>query len=321
MRRARTLAIVVIALLCPAAGCGESEGGAERPSSRDDGLRIVSLTPGITKMLVDMGLGGRIVGVAENDDAVPPRLDPPVMGHFVDVDLEKLAVSRPTHVLMMTAKEGVPANLQAMADSFGFTLVAYPYPESVADVASMLHDPSDRLDPPSLGETLDRKDRAAALRDSLMDGLSRIKHLTRGVDRPRTLLVIGEGVPVMALGPGGPMHDLLRIAGGENAAAQAGVPAPTFDREKLASLDPEVIIVLSPGGPPLREMDEDARLTAFRGLPVPAVEQGQIHLLNDPLVLLPSTSMLDVAAELTSLLHAELASDVERVVREVRSVP
>ncbi|MFW5681616.1 MAG: hypothetical protein ACOC1G_01295, partial [Phycisphaeraceae bacterium] len=132
---------------------------------------------------------------------------------------------------------------------------------------------------------------------------------------------IGEGVPVMALGPGGPVHDLLRIAGGANAAAASGVPAPTYDREKLAALDPEVLIVLSPGGPPLGDPNRDARLTAFRRLPIPAVERGRVYLINDPLVLLPSTSMLDVAAELTSLLHPELSPAVERVLREVRSEP
>lgn len=317
---ARILAIFLIPL-AGVTGCGESRSGNAAASSESDDLRVVSLTPGITKMLADMGLGDRLVGVAENDDAVPPGIDPPVMGNFVDVDMEKLAVARPSHVLMMTAKEGPPANLRAMAERVGFTLVAYPYPKSVPDVLAMLHDTEDRLDPPSVGEALGRPERARALRQTLEEGLARIATLTGNVERPRTLLVIGEGVPVMALGPGGPIHDLLRIAGGANAAAASGVPAPTYDREKLAALDPEVIIVLSPGGPPLGDMTSDARLTAFRGLPVPAVERDRVYLINDPLVLLPSTSMLEVAAKLVSRLHPELAPAVERVPREVRSEP
>ena len=321
MRRVvRTIAVLLV-FLCGITACEESQNGKDRSSSQGDALRIVSLTPGITDVIAGMGLGERIVGVAENDDAVPPGMNPPVMGHFVNVDMEKLAVARPTHVLMMTAKEGPPANLRAVSKQVGFTLVAYPYPKSVSDVLVMLHDPADRLEPLSVGEALGRPERAAALRSTLADGLTGIATLTENVQRPRTLLVIGEGVPVMALGPGGPIHDLLRIAGGANAAAASGVPAPTYDREKLAALDPEVIIVLSPGGPPFRGMNRDARLTAFRGLPVPAVERGEMHLINDPRVLLPSVSMLDVAAELVQLLHPELAPGVDRVLREVRSEP
>ena len=316
----RIIAIVVVSLFAWI-GCGESRSAEEHPSFDGEVLRVVSLTPGITEMLAGMGLGDRIVGVAENDDAVPPGMNPPVMGNFVDVDMEKLAVARPTHVLMMTAKEGPPANLLAMSEQVGFTLVAYPYPKTVSDVLAMLHDPADRLEPPSVGEALGRPERAEALHNTLVDGLAGIAALTENVERPRTLLVIGEGVPVMALGPGGPIHDLLRIAGGANAAAASGVPAPTYDREKLAALDPEVIIVLSPGGPPFRGMNRDARLTAFRGLPVPAVQRDRVYLINDPLVLLPSVSMLDVAAELARLLHPELAPGVDRVLREVRSEP
>lgn len=315
LQRALLAAIACLAVVC-SPGCSRD---ASQPAEPTAGPRIVSLTPGITRMLVDMGLGDRIVGVAQHDDAVPPGADPPVMGNYLDVDLEKLSVAQPTHVLMMSGKEGEPANLRAMADRFGFRLVVYNYPRSIADVAAMLHDPTGRLTAPSLGEALDREARASELRETMMKGLTRLAELTEGMARPRTLLVIGEGVPVMALGPGGPMHELLHIAGGANAAAASGVPAPTYDREKLAALDPEAIVLLSPGAPPLGDADRDARLSPFRGLPIPAIDRGRVYLLNDPLVLLPSTSMLDIAAELTRTLHPDLAPAVERTLEKVRS--
>lgn len=327
--------LLLLPLIAAVAGCGGAapppgsaspDRGAQADSSGGGGgggggtLRIVSLTPGITRMLVDLGLGDRLVGVAEFDDAVPEGMNPPVLGHFLDVDMEKLAIADPTHILMMVGKEGAPANLVSLAESKGIELVVYPYPKTVADVARMLHDPDDELEPISVGEAVGRPGRAAALRRTLMGGLDAIAAVTaRAGDRPRTLMVIGEGVPVMALGPGGPMHELLHIAGGTNAAAggtNENVPAPTFDREKLAALDPEVIVLMLPKSPPLGDVATDARLATFRGLPVPAVDRGEIHLMNDPEVLLPSTRMLDTAAGLARLLHPGLAGAIDAAVAE-----
>lgn len=319
MRRRGVCLAVLAWAACLIVGCDPRPPSPRTP----DGLRVVSLTPGLTRMVVDLGLGDAIVGVAEHDDVVPPRLDAPVLGNFLDVDLEKLAAAKPTHVLMMTGKEGPPANLAAMADAMGFTLVAYPYPQSVADVAAMLDDPHGQLGPPSIGEVLDLDRHAAALRRELLGGLDAIEATLAGaeVDRPRTLLVFGEGVPVMAIGPGAPLDELLTYAGGRNAAAGTGVPAPTFDREKLADLDPQVIVLLSPGGPPLGGLDRDARLAPFRGLPVPAVEHGRLYLMNHPEVLLPTTSMLATTAELATLLHPDRADAIAAAVDSVGSGP
>ncbi|MFP3325359.1 hypothetical protein R0K05_20070, partial [Planococcus sp. SIMBA_160] len=78
-------------------------------------------------------------------------------------------------------------------------------------------------------------------------------------------------------------------------------------------------VLLMPKSPPLNDPASDARLAPFRGLPVPAVESGELHLMNDPEVLLPSTGMLDTAAAFARLLHPDFADAIDAAVAEAET--
>ncbi len=288
-RRARRLTIGFLALAAlVTTACGRSQPPAGADSS-DKGPRIVSLTPAITQMIVDLGLGDRLVGIAQYDAAAPEG--PPVVGIYTEVDTEKLLSVNPTHVLLMTGKDGPPAALTEMADAGRFTLAWYPYTNTAADVAEVLAD---------VGAVLGRPDEADALRDRMINDLKAVADRTEGLNKPRVLMVFALS-PVMASGGGTVLDAMLTRAGGVNAAAASATTAPTYDREALIALQPDVILLLKPGDPPLREHDE--RLAGFDGLPIPAVEHGRIVLLNDPLVLLPSTNLPRVAEQMRQAIH------------------
>lgn len=274
--------------------------GCDRSAtSPGDGPRIVTLAPALTQMVVDLGLSEALVGVAQHDMAAPPGL--PIVGNFTDVDTERLLSVRPTHVLMTVGKEGIPPRLTSLAGAGHFTLIAYPYPGSVADVARTIYDPDNGQ---SLGPALGVAEQAKALRRDMLASLEALRSLTGERPARRVLIVIGTD-PLMASGPGTVHDELLGYAGGINAAASAAVTAPTYDREALLALDPQVILVLSPGrdrpGPPLPEL---------AGLPIEAVREGRIVVIRDPLAMLPSTSLPRIAAEMAQAIHPELADRI-----------
>ena len=115
--------------------------------------------------------------------------------------------------------------------------------------------------------------------------------------------------PIMASGPGTVNDELLEIAGGVNAAANATVSAPVYDRESLLASVPDIILLLMPDAAPLTENDQ--RLAPLRGLPVPAVEQKCIVLINDPEVLLPGTQLPRIARQFVRAIHPELAEQIQ----------
>ena len=271
-------------------------------------MRIVTLAPALTQMVVDLGRGDLIVGVSDKDTAAPAAV--PVVGNYVELDTERLVAAQPSHVLQMVSKEGLPTSLRGLAEAAGFEVVGYAYPNSIADVADILHaeEPS-RSGPPDLGRLLAQHRGAELLRSAFLGFFTDLERITSKAGKPRVLLAIGTG-PLMASGPGTVNDELLRYAGGVNAAADATVTAPTFDREALLAMNPQVVLVLSPG----REgADAEAMATLLpelAQLPIEAVERDRVVLINDPATLLPSTSLPRIAAIMAAALHPELAAEI-----------
>ncbi len=308
MRSATVLFLVLFGWFVT--GCdGESPAvptGEGTPGS--DGPRLVTLAPALSQMLVDLGVSDAIVGVSEHDAAAPEGL--PIVGNYTAVDTEALLSVRPTHVLMMAGPAGAPPRLQELADSGLFELSVFPFPLTIQDIELVLHAPL-TSGQPDLGSALGLTDRAMSLKLTMLRGLAAIQAVTGTRDKPTVLMVIGTEPTVMASGPGTVHDELLAFAGGVNAAADAVVTAPEYDRESLLELRPQVILLLQPNAPPLQE--DDPRLAAFEGLPIPAIENGRVHVLNDPLILLPSTSVTDVCTQMAKAIHPDLSDAIDQV--------
>ncbi len=286
------------------------------PDQQDQGVRIVSLAPALTRMLIDMDQGDRIVGVAQHDDAALPGL--PVVGSYLEVNGEALINLRPTHVVMMTDQHGVPEALRNYAASIGFKLAAFDYPFAVRDVLNILRGSADTPDQPSLGAMFGLEARAHLMAVRILMQLGAINRVTDHAPRANVLMIIGVEPQVMASAPGGTgmvLDDLLGFAGGLNVAADAKVTAPTYDRETLLQLQPQVILLLLPGDPPITNPQTDARLAPFRGLDIPAVRDRRIALINDPLIVLPGTNIAATTALLAKAINPQLADRIDQVMQ------
>lgn len=281
-------------------------------------LRIVTLSPAISQMLVDMDLASVIVGVAQHDYAAPPNL--PVVGNHINVNNEILLSLRPTHILTMHTREPPPWPLRRMAGEGRFRLVSYSAPLAVVEVANVLMpDPAGELTqsplPPGLGQVLGVPEIAQQLKQRMLAKMRKIKKITAGRLRPRVLIALATN-PIMASGPGTTHDELLTIAGGVNAAAGARVTAPTYDREGLLRLSPQLILILAPRALPLKSIEKDARLAGLRNMPIPAVRQQRIVLMNDPLVLLPSSCIPRITAAMAKAIHPDLAAQIDQLMAD-----
>jgi hypothetical protein len=90
-------------------------------------------------------------------------------------------------------------------------------------------------------------------------------------------------------------------------------PALVMDREKLIAARPDVIILLLPGQPALKDLASDPRLADFRGLDVPAVKLNRIVLIDDLQGLLPGTSLPLVTAKIAKAIHPSLAEEIDNL--------
>jgi len=335
MQPARVWSVLLASLAAAClVSCGESTSGETGEITEitegSETVRIVTLAPALTQMLIDLNLDDLLVGVAENDRIAPPDIT--VAGTFTQPDAESILTLKPTHVLMMVGKDGVPADLRELGIANGFDVISYSYPNSVKDVADIIFNfgellpirkPAEgedaELPTPSLGRVFGIVPEAGSVRYTMEKRLAGLGQIVddADVERPRVLMVIAAK-PVMASGTGTVLHELLYFAGGVNAAnveyktENSADTAPEFTKEGLLEIRPDVVFYFDPGGDAIENM-ANPRLIDFRGLEdIPALENKRVYVIDDPNAMLPSTSMPAVCAQMIKLLHPQLAGEVDK---------
>jgi len=298
---------------CDPSSEGANGDGEEILQQPKEEIRVVTLAPALTQMLIDLGLEETIVGVSENDAIASP--DVPVCGTFTQPNAEKLIELKPTYVLMMVGKDGVPEDLEQLGAANDFYVVSYPYPTSVNDVENIVFDIGAAAGQPtanavpSLGSVFGMARQAARLRLEMATRLAGIQSIITesGAKRPRVLMVINTK-PIMASGEGTVLNELLYFAGGVNAAESdnktedSSTTAPVYTKEGLAELRPEVILFLEPGGSEI-EHSGDVRLLEFKDLEeVPAIENKRTYVIDLP----------QIAAAMAKVIHPNLAPQIDK---------
>ena len=120
LRRATLAASAVLLIVGLLFGCTK-----RTPVAVDDGPRprIVCLSPALAQVLIDLGLGGHVVGCTP---WAPEELDSvPVVGDLLSPDLERISAVRPDLIVVQPTQRGVDTGLQALADGNGWTIAAW----------------------------------------------------------------------------------------------------------------------------------------------------------------------------------------------------
>jgi iron complex transport system substrate-binding protein len=232
-----TKIIVLSILSLVLAGCSTGR-GAEGPIHDGRGLavttsppltRIVSTAPNMTGILVRLGLGKRLVGISAHCDQPDPAQPLLRMGGLVGPDAERIASLSPQ--LLVASYEGNPPQM-------GDTIRALKIPLYVARIDSL-----DSLDKTMLDlELLILGTNSALLRTSLSNTRSKIRGCLTGL---RVFLQIGTSSQAWTFGRSSLIHDALTLAGAINLGAERKGNFPHLDAESMASLKPDLIVLLS----------------------------------------------------------------------------
>ncbi len=230
-------------------------------------------------MLRDLGLEGQIVGVGQIDPAAPSRAA--IVGDFRQLDYEKLLSIRPTDILLQdTAKEPTSDRLLELARKHGWKITRIKL-ENVAGILLGLR---------QLGEALGLQAQAEKLAGDIELRLAALKKRTADRPHPRVLLVVSASPQWLAAAGGTFLDEVLRAAGGVNALSDSAVLYPELDAEAVVALKPEVVVHI-----PYNQNRSP--------LVLPSGLEAKVLVLEDPLALLPSSSMPGVAEKLARLLH------------------
>lgn len=257
------LAVVLLALYSPALAA----------------LRVVSLAPSLSEIVVELDSADLLVGVLDAGERPAAIADVPSVGRYGQLDMERLLSLKPDLLLLWPGSVGAAQRDQLKHLNIP-TFVAEPH--TLTQLAAQIEAIAEQLGRPDRGAK-----RAAQLREQLDDLRQRYRR-----DVPLRVFYQVWDKPLYTVGGGQIISDALEVCGARNAFADLNLPAPQVSIEAVLQRDPEVIVA-----------GDQAQLGAWKAWPqVAAVRQGRLLLVTDKGLERPSGQMISATAKLCQLI-------------------
>jgi len=247
--------------------------------------RIVSLNPTTTDILFAIGAGSRVVGRSQYDVWPDSAKLVPSLGSALRPSVEAVIRAKPDLVI-----------LYASADNRG--AAEQLWNAGIATVALRIdHLAQFRSGTRLLGRLVGDSARAETVVDSVNASLDRLRAATRGQPRPTVFVPVWEN-PVMTVGGGSFMTELLDIGGARNVYDSLAAPSAPVALEDVIRRNPDFVLA-TPG-----EDSVIRRSARWRALP--AVRAGRLLAYDPDLFARPSVQMGMAAWAVARLVHPEL---------------
>lgn len=259
------------------------------PTPRASAKRIVSLAPSVTETLFAVGAGEQIVGVCTFCDfpAAVEGIDR--VGSYVAPNVEAIVAKAPDVVI------GVPPNNPdaiAALERLGIQTIVV-HVDTIEQIEAAMYRIAREAGRETAGDVLvaEIRRRMAAVQERLT-----------GAPQRRVLMVVGQN-PLIAVGRGIFLDELISRARGINIAAGTNQLWPRLSLEFIVINQPEVIIDGSMGS---EEKTENHLLGIWRNFPtLPAVQSGRLYGRQLYTLLRPGPRLAEGFEELARLIHPE----------------
>jgi ABC-type Fe3+-hydroxamate transport system substrate-binding protein len=290
--RALSTILILVTLGCSERGSAgrapaadaDDFGVAVRAGTLADPARIVSLNPTTTDLLFAIGAGPRMVGRTEWDIWSDSVRAVPDLGPGLRPNVEAVLAKRPDLVVLYASADNADAARQLRAA--GVRVVSLKV-DQLSDFrrATLL-----------LGEATGEGERAREVVDSVTVTLDSVRAVTRDLPHPSVFWHIWDA-PIITIGQGSYMNDLVAIAGGRNVYGDVAAASPAVSIEDVIHRDPDVIIAGPVGA---AHMQSSA---IWRS--VDAVRRGRIAVVDTMLVGRPGARLGEAAVSIARLLHPQ----------------
>lgn len=257
---------------------------ADLPEDAAGSLRLVSLNPSLTAIVMALGAGDRLVGIDDYSARVIPALaDRPQVGGLFDPSLERIVSLRPDRVLIVA---GVDQERHAdRLARLGIEVEVYRNVR-LAEVLENIE---------RLGVLLHRESAAARRIRSILDTRAAVEAAVRGRPRPGTLAIV-DRAPLFLVGAGTFLDEMLEAVGADNLARRLAKGYPRGSIEWLIDARPELLLDLTPGAEP-------AATFWARWPSLPAVAAGRVVDLDPTRISLPGPDLDRALVELAVAVH------------------
>lgn len=247
--------------------------------------RIVSFAPSITEMVFALGAGDRVIAVSKFCDHPPEAAQKPKIGGARS-SVESLVALKTD--LILAPRAFIDPALIDKLEQLKISLYVMEA-KTIEDVLSHLH---------TLGRMLEHTPAATRLVADMRRRIQRVKERTAALPRPRLLYVLNSQ-PLMTVGPGSFIHQLIELAGAENIGAVTGQAYPRISMEEVLKQNPDVIIF------PVGNSDDIPEPERQRWHGMTAVHTRRLYQIDSRLVNRPGPRIVEGLERLAGFLHPE----------------
>jgi ABC-type Fe3+-hydroxamate transport system substrate-binding protein len=248
--------------------------------------RIVTLNPATTEILFALGAGPHVIGRTHWDSWPDSARLVPDLGDGLRPNVEAVLAARPDLVVLYASADNRDARERLR--SAGVRTLALKI-DRIADFRR-----ATRLLGTMIGDTA----RAHKVVDSVDATLDRVRAATTPLPHPTVFWHVWDA-PLIGVGGGSYMNELIEIAGGRNVYGSLPAPSPQLSFEDLLRRDPDVVLAGQSGVATLKGNGNWQTLRAVR--------TGHLFVMDTSLTGRPSVRLGEAATALARLLHPDAA--------------
>jgi ABC-type Fe3+-hydroxamate transport system substrate-binding protein len=284
-------ALVIASLAASAIGCAREAVPARTAVTDDFGdtlvigaapRRIVSLNPTTTELLFTIGAGARVTGRTSYDLYPKEVLAVPDLGQALRPNVEAVLGTHPDLVILYASADNRDAARRLRAS--GVATAAYKV-DRIADMFRVT-----RVLGRLTGDTM----AAERVVDSVQATIARVRRHAASLPHPTVFWPLWE-TPLLSVGGGSWLNELLDIAGAKNVFGEMSEPSPAVTFEELLRRDPDVILS--------SEKTRTRLLADPRWKTLRAVRENHVLVFDSTIATGPSARVGASAASLARLLH------------------
>lgn len=255
---------------------GRSVKVPERPQ------RIVSLAPSITETLFAVGAGDRVAGVTTYCDYPPEAQTKQKVGDTLKPNIEKI-IGLSSDLVIVSTSSQLEQYIRTLDDVHIPVYISNP--RNLEQVVQSIT---------SLGRLVGADDRAEELAASMTARIENVSRRLEGTATPRVLFLLGTE-PLITVGRGTFMDDLIERAGGHSISSDTTGDYPQYSLETAVAKRPEIIFI---------QFDE--KLLPDRLKQTPAGFAGRVYHLDDDLVSRPGPRIVEGLERMAAKIHPEV---------------
>lgn len=244
---------------------------------------IVSLSPGITEILFDLGVGNKIIGRTKFCNYPESVSEIETVGGITDASLEKIIT---LHSEIVITSSMVRKDIVESIEKAGISIICLPERSNVEGVFNTLK---------ILGQIFEKENVADSLVNDMKIKLDQVKQSYNGQkEKPSVYYVVGYGATGdFTAGKNTYINEIIELAGGRNVANK--VTNWSYSKEELFAQEPDYIIVRE------EDLNSFIKTTPYKDLK--AVKEKRVLGINSSLMDCQTCRSIEAIKQIASFIN------------------